>query len=63
MKFRVTNFCCVFFSVNANVVIDLSAKQINLSTIEVTWGPPVSPNGQVLAYRVSLTNAHENIKV
>uniref|UniRef100_A0AAU7YU79 receptor protein-tyrosine kinase n=1 Tax=Eriocheir sinensis TaxID=95602 RepID=A0AAU7YU79_ERISI len=40
---------------NANMVIGLNAKQLNQSTVEVTWEPPLSPNGQVLAYKVSFT--------
>lgn len=51
------------FSVNANMVTDLNAKQINQSIVEVTWEPPVSPNGQVLAYKVSFTSAQEDVKV
>uniref|UniRef100_A0AAU0MVQ7 receptor protein-tyrosine kinase n=1 Tax=Gecarcinus lateralis TaxID=6769 RepID=A0AAU0MVQ7_GECLA len=49
--------------VNANMVTDLNAKQINQSIVEVTWEPPVSPNGQVLAYKVSFTSAQEDVKV
>lgn len=50
-------------SANSNTVSDLSAKQVNQSMVEVTWDPPTSPNGQVLAYQVSFTNAEEDIKV
>lgn len=43
------------------MVIGLNAKQVNQSTVEVTWEPPVSPNGHVLAYKVSFINEQEVI--
>lgn len=52
-----------FFSDNANTVMHLQAEDIKQSSVKVTWAPPVSPNGQVLAYMVAVFNAMEDTKL
>ena len=45
---------------NANGVMNLNAEHIKKSTVKVSWSSPLSPNGQVLAYKVFLLNATQH---
>lgn len=54
---------CIRTTADANMVIDLKAKQLNQTTVEVAWEAPPSPNGQVLAYKVSLTGEQKVFEV
>ncbi|MPC46597.1 hypothetical protein E2C01_040319 [Portunus trituberculatus] len=47
---------------NANKVVGLKVENITFSSANVSWVPPISPNGPVLKYVVFISNVTEDFK-
>ena len=50
-------------SIESGPVSDLELNSVNDTTLLISWGEPVSPNGNILSYSITITDLRDNSTV
>ena len=49
--------------IEASEVTNLQAESANYTTLVISWGPPATPNGNILGYSINIINLKDGSSV
>ena len=51
------------YAIESGPVSDLEVNSVNDTTLLISWGEPVSPNGNILSYSITITDLRDDSTV